>query len=199
MKYFLTNELFVAYSKLKDGTLEIFGSTFGNEATKENIMFLQKLTSNLRIQSVVFKWFHFNDEMLRIFDVFHEKLQNSVKSITFERCYFPESFILKGSLELNHVTEISFIQSFANEESFKEMFKVFKNALVTSLTILGVLNYKQNEFIDTSAAIKKIFIRNIETITMKINDLKLEYSFPISSFFHYQILHSILINFLCHC
>ena len=78
----LTKERFVAYNKLKDGILEMFGSAFGGEVTMEKILFLQKVTSNFKIHSVIFKWFYFDEKTLRIFDVFHEKLQNSVK------CYF---------------------------------------------------------------------------------------------------------------
>ena len=139
MKYFLTKEPFVAYDKINDGTLEMIGTAFGNAVNNEKILFLQIVTSNFRIQSVVLKWFYFDEKMMRIFDVFHKKLQNSVKSVTFEKCSFPETFIFKSSLELNRVTKISFINCFSNEESLKEMFKVFKNAPVTFLAISKVL------------------------------------------------------------
>ena len=178
----LSKEPFVAYNKLKDGTLEIFGTAFGNEVTKEKILFLQKVTSSFRIHSVVLKWFYFDEKMQRIFDVFHEKLQNSVKSITFEKCYFPERLIFKSSPELNNVADCSFIQCFANEDSFKEMFKMFRNAPVNSLTISKVFDCKQDESIDTNVALKSIDASIAKEKLMKITNLKLDSFFPNISF-----------------
>ena len=86
MKHFQMKEPFVAYNTLKDGILEIFGTAFGDEMTSEKIDFLQKLTSSFKISSVIFNWFYFDKEMLKIFDVFHIKLQISVKNVTFKKC-----------------------------------------------------------------------------------------------------------------
>ena len=182
MKYFLSNEPPVAYNKLNDGTLEMFGTAFGSEVTSEKILFLQDLISKYDIHSVVLKWFHFDEKMLRIFDVFDEKLQKSVKSVTFDKCYFPEGLVFEGALELNYATDCSFIHCFANEETFKVVFKIFKNAPVTSLKISRVFNYKQYEAINTNIALKSMVIWNNSERSVKINDLELHSFFSSVKF-----------------
>ena len=76
--------------------------------------------------------------------------------------FFSRNIFFKSSLELNHATKISFIQCFANEDSFMGIFKIFKNASVTSLTISEVFDCNQREPIDTNVAVKRIAIRNIK-------------------------------------
>ena len=178
MDHSLTKEPFVAYNKLKDGTLEMVGSAFDNEMTEKKISFLQEILSNFNIHSVALKWFYFDEKISKIFNVFDKKMQNSVKSVTVELCYFPETFVFKSCLELNSVTKCSFIQCFTNEESFKQIFKIFKNATVTALTISKVFDCNQPELIDTNIALKTITSRNVEKRSVKINDLKLDSFFP---------------------
>ena len=178
MKYYSIREPSLTLHKLEEGTLETCGTAFGDKVTSEKILFLQKIVSNFNVHSVVLKWFYFDENMLKIFEIFDEKLRSSVKSVTFKECYFPETFIFKGSLELNHVTDCSFIQCVANEESFKKIFEIFKNSPVTSLTISNVLDYRQRKPINTNAALERFSYRGIEKRLLKINDLKLDSFFP---------------------
>ena len=177
-KYSSIRVPFSTLFKLDEGTLETYGEAFGNKLIEENVLMLQDIASNLNIHSVVLKWFYFDENMMKIFDIFDEKLRNSVKSITFERCYFPETFIFKSSLELNHITNCSFIQCVANEGSFKEIFKIFKNAPVTSLTISCVLDYNQRKSVNSNAALQRFSYCGINKRLLKVNDLKLDSFFP---------------------
>ena len=92
MNHFLTKEPFVAYTKLKNGIPEMFRTAFGDKVTSEKLTFLQDIILIFKIHSVVLKWFYFDEKMLRIFDVFDEKLQESVKSVTFENVFFQKHF-----------------------------------------------------------------------------------------------------------
>ena len=178
MKHFLVREPFVAYNKLNNGILEMFGTAFDKEVTKEKIEFLQELISNFNIQSVTFKVFHFSEKMLNIFDIFQEKLQHSVKSVIFDTCYFPNELKITSTLELMHVTECSFSQCFANEDVLKKIFKIFKNAPVSSLTILHPFDNSQFDSAKTNIEFKLLRLRDEEQKLLKISELELNLFFP---------------------
>ena len=83
---------------------------------------------------------------------------------------------------MKYATKISFIQCFANEQSFKEVFKIFKKAPVTSLTISKVFDCKQDVSINTKVAPKSINTSIVKEKLMKVTNLKLESFFSNISF-----------------
>ena len=168
-----TNESFVAYNKLKNGTLEIIGSAINETDIRELSVLLHHISYVFRIHSLVFKFFYFDEKMLKIFDILNTILQKCVKSVVFKRCYFPSLLTFNSSFELPNVFKCFFIECFADEIGLKEMFKIFKNAPVSFLTLSKIFDYKQADTVDSNVTLKNFHFFISTKRLMKVDALEL--------------------------